>query len=182
MTRYLLVLVLSPVLLTPQSDLKGEVTFSGIQAWGQDNNPGSHISFRYIPTWSAGQPETREIRVDLEIAGKFYLNNNPAGTEFTLAGDWAAFHRCWVRVTSDRFEARLGLQKITFGSARLFRTLMWFDTIDPRDPLQYTAGVSGLRLRYDCASNAGIWLWGVYDKFEFDQLIDDVEQHPQYGG
>ncbi|MFH1850852.1 MAG: hypothetical protein ABIA75_00755, partial [Candidatus Neomarinimicrobiota bacterium] len=47
---------------------------------------------------------------------------------------------------------------------------------------QYTAGVSGLRLRYDCASNAGIWLWGVYDKFEFDQLIDDVEQHPQYGG
>ncbi|MBN2400757.1 MAG: hypothetical protein JXI33_10510, partial [Candidatus Aminicenantes bacterium] len=34
--------------------------------------------------------------------------------------------------------------------------------IDPRDPLQITAGVTGLLLRYYFKNNANIWLWGLY--------------------
>ena len=47
----------------------------------------------------------------------------------------------WLRLSTSRFEARVGLQKINFGSATLFRPLMWFDSLDPRDPLQITDGV-----------------------------------------
>jgi len=70
-------------------------------------------------------------------------------------------YRLWLRLSSSRFEARLGLQKINFGSASIFRPLMWFDRLDPRDPLQVSDGVYGLLLRYYFKSNANAWLWGL---------------------
>ncbi|GAI27146.1 unnamed protein product, partial [marine sediment metagenome] len=39
---------------------------------------------------------------------------------------------------------------------------MWFDRIDPRDPLQLTDGVYGLLLRQYFLNNANIWVWGLY--------------------
>jgi hypothetical protein len=56
---------------------------------------------------------------------------------------------------------RFGLQKITFGSARLFRPLMWFDKLDPRDPLQLTEGVWGMRVRRDFSNNTNASVWGL---------------------
>ena len=50
-------------------------------------------------------------------------------------------YRLWTRYSSDQFELRLGLQKINFGSASMLRPLMWFDQMDPRDPLHLTDGV-----------------------------------------
>ncbi|MEE9572108.1 MAG: hypothetical protein V3W20_03570, partial [Candidatus Neomarinimicrobiota bacterium] len=50
---------------------------------------------------------------------------------------------------------------ITFGTARLIRPLMWFDRIDPTDPLQLTEGVWGMRLRRDFTNNSNAWLWGL---------------------
>ena len=55
-----------------------------------------------------------------------------------------------------------GLQKINFGSATMLRPLMWFDQVDPRDPLQLTDGVWGVLGRYYFLNNANIWLWGLY--------------------
>ena len=49
-------------------------------------------------------------------------------------------YRMWVKFSGDQFELRAGLQKVNFGSAQMFRPLMWFDRIDPRDPLQLTDG------------------------------------------
>jgi len=54
----------------------------------------------------------------------------------------------WIRLSTKQFELRAGLQKINFGSATLLRPLMWFDKIDPRDPLQLTDGVYALLARY----------------------------------
>lgn len=68
----------------------------------------------------------------------------------------------WARFSSARFEARLGLQKINFGSASLLRPLMWFDRLDPRDPLQLTEGVYGMLIRFYFLNNANIWVWGLY--------------------
>ena len=67
-----------------------------------------------------------------------------------------------MRYSSDQFELRLGLQKINFGSASMLRPLMWFDQMDPRDPLHLTDGVWGLLARYYFLNNANIWLWGLY--------------------
>jgi hypothetical protein len=53
------------------------------------------------------------------------------------------------------------LQKINFGSASMLRPLMWFDQMDPRDPLQLTDGVWGLLGRYYFLNNANIWLVGT---------------------
>ena len=55
-------------------------------------------------------------------------------------------YRMWLRLSTSQLEIRAGLQKINFGSAALLRPLMWFDRIDPRDPLQLTDGVYGLAL------------------------------------
>ena len=98
-----------------------------------------------------------------------------------MKNNWARFHRGWIRLTSDRFEARLGLQKITFGPARLFRPLAWFDQLDPRDPQQYTTGVTGFRLRYDFSNNAGIWLWGVKNENSL-LIIREKRISPDFGG
>jgi hypothetical protein len=53
------------------------------------------------------------------------------------------------------------LQKINFGSAMLLRPLMWFDRVDPRDPLGLTDGVYGLLGRYYFQNNANVWAWGL---------------------
>jgi hypothetical protein len=39
---------------------------------------------------------------------------------------------------------------------------MWFDQIDPRDPLKLTNGVWGLLSRYYFQNNANLWLWCLY--------------------
>ncbi|MCD6354778.1 MAG: hypothetical protein J7L95_04435, partial [Prolixibacteraceae bacterium] len=63
--------------------------------------------------------------------------------------------------STPQFELRAGLQKINFGSASILRPLMWFDQIDPRDPLRLTDGVWGILARYYFLNNANIWIWGL---------------------
>ncbi|MDI6846006.1 MAG: hypothetical protein QME28_07705 [Candidatus Saccharicenans sp.] len=75
-------------------------------------------------------------------------------------------YRLSLRYTAPRFEARLGLQKISFGSASLLRPLMWFDRIDPRDPLQLTDGVYALLLRAYLSSRTNLWAWALYGNDE----------------
>ena len=68
----------------------------------------------------------------------------------------------WIRLSSTQYELRAGLQKINFGSASIFRPLMWFDQMDARDPLQITDGVYGLLFRYYFVNNVNIWAWGLF--------------------
>ncbi len=69
-------------------------------------------------------------------------------------------YRLFLSYGSERYEVRLGLQQINFGSAMILRPLRWFDRIDPRDPLQTTAGVYGVL--YRCYSgNDNAWFWGL---------------------
>ncbi len=71
-------------------------------------------------------------------------------------------YRLWARYATPQLEVRLGLQKINFGSATMIRPLMWFDQIDPRDPLKLTDGVWGVLGRYYFLNNANVWLWVLY--------------------
>jgi hypothetical protein len=71
-------------------------------------------------------------------------------------------YRITARYAGAQYELRLGLQKISFGSASMLRPLMWFDRLDPRDPLQFTDGVNALLFRYCFLNNTNIWLWGLY--------------------
>jgi hypothetical protein len=75
-------------------------------------------------------------------------------------------YRVWARYGTNRYEVRLGLQKIDFGSATMLRPMQWFNQIDPRDPLQLTNGVYAGLGRYYFPNNANIWLWTLYGNDE----------------
>jgi hypothetical protein len=64
------------------------------------------------------------------------------------------------------------------------RPLMWFDQMDPRDPLQLTDGVWGLLARYYFLNNANIWLWGLYGNSSRKgwEMIPVNKKIPEYGG
>jgi hypothetical protein len=61
---------------------------------------------------------------------------------------------------------------------------MWFDKIDPRDPLQLTDGVYGVLARYYFLNNANIWLWGLYgnDRTRGWEVFASDRKVPEYGG
>ena len=136
---------------------------SGWVSGNQGKNLISQAGVRYIPEVFIEKTLNNNLLADADISLNTYSTGN--------FNDWrnpdikTKFkpYRLWGRFVTNQFEARIGLQKINFGSAMLFRPLMWFDSIDPRDPLNLTDGVQGILLRYNFQNNANIWLWGLYD-------------------
>ncbi|GAG55550.1 unnamed protein product, partial [marine sediment metagenome] len=123
----------------------------------------SQAGFRYIPDVFIEKTLTDNLLADAEISLNTYTTGDLSDLESPNIESKFKPYRIWGRFATNQFEARIGLQKINFGSAMLFRPLMWFDSIDPRDPLNLTDGVQGLLLRYNFQNNANIWLWGLYD-------------------
>ena len=143
----------------------------------------SQVGLRYIPTWSLTVPWPTAL-FDTEISFNFnglYKRHHSGGktTDFDISP-----YRFWVRRSTDKLEIRFGLQKITFGSARLFRPLMWFDKLDPRDPLQITDGVWGMRVRRDYSNNTNVWFWGLLWNNEPKgwELIPTKKNNVEFGG
>ncbi len=180
MKRLFSLLVFIPLMVAAQADLKGELSFIGNQAWNADNAPATQISAGYIPTWSYLLPMKSGRLFDLEVAG------NISGAWDVQAGDNETkvdFYRLWARYSTPSFEARLGLQKITFGPAKLFRPLQWFDTIDPRDPQQLTEGVKALKLRWTYEDNSELLLWSIVnDDLENPSAVINGDYIPELGG
>ena len=139
---------------------------------------------RYLPTFSILDSLKNNQKIDAEIAVNAYGNLNFTGTDFDGSNGKIKPYRFWVRYSTPRLELRLGLQKINFGSASIFRPLMWFDKIDYRDPLQLTDGVYGLLGRYYFQNNTNIWLWTLYGNDEPMgwETVPAKWQIPEFGG
>jgi hypothetical protein len=126
----------------------------------QPSTPG--IGLRYLPTLTV----EKTLPAERSLGGELSMN----GYASAQAPDWQDLqatsrlkpYRVWARFKTSRFEARIGLQRINFGSATLLRPLMWFDSVDPRDPLQITDGVYGALLRHYLPNNVTVWAWGLY--------------------
>ncbi|MEW6335204.1 MAG: hypothetical protein AB1558_13130, partial [Thermodesulfobacteriota bacterium] len=60
----------------------------------------------------------------------------------------------------------------------------WFDSIDPRDPLQLTNGVYGLLGRYYFMNNANIWMWGLLgnDDLKGWETLPSDKRELEFGG
>jgi hypothetical protein len=150
-----------------------------------DNKPSTpRFGVRWQPVLSLARSTAAKWKLD----GEFSLDASASGSatdwhDAEIAGEIKPY-RLWLRLSSTRFEARLGLQKINFGSATVFRPLMWFDRIDPRDPLQITKGVYGLLLRYYFKGNANIWLWGLYGNLDAKgwETRPTADETPEFGG
>jgi hypothetical protein len=158
MTRFMLTCLCAMMLVALQYSLSFADTsiFSGQAAtWGTAGATGQS-GILYIPELRINNPLSMGTQLDMDIA--WSLQSNYASlTKVSL-------YRGWLRSFNDHGEVRAGLQKIDFGPAKLLRTLMWFDTIDPLDPLQLTEGVYGILGRCYFKNNANIWAWGLAGK------------------
>ena len=109
----------------------------------------------YIPTLSIFKNLSNERLIDIEWAHKI----NRIYSDQALLSSYDKPYRWWIRYSTDKLEARLGLQKIAFGPAQILRPTSWFDTIDPRDPTGQTDGVEAFRLKYFPNNFLSLWTW-----------------------
>lgn len=142
------------------------------------------LGLRYIPSFSLKKDLGGGLALDAEASANIYGSAQGSSLRSIATRAAAKPYRLWVRFSTARFEARLGLQKINFGSALVLRPLMWFDRLDPNDPLQLTDGVDGLLLKYTFADNTNIWLWGLYgnDDVKGWETVPTRSKAPEYGG
>ena len=161
---------------------KGQLSSYGL--YNQSNKLPVYLGIRYIPTLNYSIKTQKSRQFDFEGSANTFgtLGLNPFDKTQT-EGSFQPY-RLWARYSTQHLEIRAGLQKINFGSATLLRPLMWFDQIDPRDPLQITNGVWGVLGRYYFMNNANLWLWclnGNYKLRPWD--VDKTNQtHPEFGG
>lgn len=153
-----------------------------LSAWGNYNQTLNEflVGGRYIPQLSYTYNFKNNRSVDFELAANTY---GTYASKSDADGNLKPY-RAWVRYSSSQLEVRLGLQKINFGSATMLRPLMWFDSMDPRDPLQLTDGVWGILGRYYFLNNANIWIWGLYGNNEPKgwEVLGTSKYQPEFGG
>jgi hypothetical protein len=150
-----------------------------------DTRPSTSIAgVRYLPTLSIEQPLPDSRLIDGEVSVNAYGFGEARSWEEVDTDGNVKPYRGWVRFKSTRFEARAGLQKINFGSALLLRPLRWFDSVDPRDPLQLTDGVYAVLLRGYLPRNFTVWGWGLYgnDRLKGLELNPTRAGTPEFGG
>ena len=139
---------------------------------------------RFIPSFSIGKTWKNNMKFDSEISVNSFLDYQFSDWNKIRSDNSIKPYRFWLRFSSDRFELRAGLQKINFGSASMLRPLMWFDRMDPRDPLQLTDGVYALLGRYYFQNNANAWLWMLWgnDKTKGWETVQSSSRIPEFGG
>lgn len=157
---------------------------SGVANWSPDNDTWGMLHGRYLPElnydWKLDTTHHWYFEGSANIFGNLYFQK---GDSISDDGDIRAY-RVWTRFSGKNYEARLGLQKIDFGSAAVLRPLQWFNEVDPRDPLAITDGVYALLGRYYFKNNANIWLWGLYGNEEARglDLVGSYKYDPEFGG
>jgi len=187
MKKTIPILALILVFLLTSAEAEGQALGFKGQAIGWTTlNPAepfqAQAGLRYIPEINFNVP-VGKYSVEGEFSVNIWGSSIYSQDTIDLDGDISPY-RMWVKFSGDQFELRAGLQKINFGSAQMFRPLMWFDKIDPRDPLQLTDGVWGLLGRYYFLNNANIWIWGIYgeEKLKGWELIPSKKNSIEYGG
>ena len=175
---------LLPLVGLAQDSLRFKGQASVWMLYNGANNLPVYLGGRYIPQLNYSLPVKNDHKFDFEASVN--LNGNVGFNPFDTLGSYSQIkpYRLWFRYSSQQFEIRVGLQKINFGSASILRPLMWFDQVDPRDPLKLTDGVWGVLGRYYFLNNANVWLWGLYgnDKPKGWETVGTKLHYPEFGG
>lgn len=163
---------------------KIEGILSGWCIFNNNRQSQTQLGLRYIPAFSIKKLLSKRFTFDLELSLNAYGSGQFNSLDNIQTDGQIKPYRMWFRFSSSQFQARIGLQRISFGSAALLRPLMWFDRIDPRDPLQLTDGVYGILLRYCFLNNTNIWLWGLYgnEKVRGWEIHPPDNKSPEIGG
>ena len=154
--------ILIPITGTAElvKESKGQLSLSyiGSQISKQWNHQSS---LRYIPDLTLKYKLPNDFLWDINASANIFYEKT---ADCTLHSDCikTKIYRLNTQLKTAHSDLRVGLQKINFGPAILLRSLMWFDQINPTDPLQFTEGVIGIRYRYFFMNNANIWIWSLY--------------------
>jgi hypothetical protein len=182
-------IVLSPLQAQTDSlETADTLMFRGQLIGWSNVNPGDglgvQVGLRYLPQLNLQQGFTRGRLLDAEVSANILGTAQVFPAASANARGRLKPYRLWGRYSGKQWELRAGLQKISFGSASLLRPLMWFDQIDPRDPVQFTDGVWGVLGRYYWLNNANVWAWGLYGNARTKgwELSPTVRRQPEYGG
>ena len=176
---FVLFLLMPPGVCKSQGfNFKGQLSSWGTGIRSQDEwNENSGI--RYVPQFNYSYLMGKNDLLNAEVLFNTYYQTN------FLSSDYAfKYYRTILRYTTGQTETQVGLQKINFGPAQLLRPLMWFDRVDPRDPLKLTDGVYALRYKYSFLDNSLLWLWCLYGNIDNKgyELLPTVKNTPEFGG
>lgn len=158
-----------------------------LSAWSQfapDIEQSLWFGGRYVPQINYEINFPTQHKIDFEISANIFGSIGIKPFSETDANGKIKPYRIWGRYSTQQMEIRLGLQKINFGSAQMFRPLMWFDSMDPRDPLQMTDGVWGGLFRYYFQNNTNIWFWTLYGNNQNKgwEFVPSSQSFPELGG
>jgi hypothetical protein len=176
------------ILYAGPSRSQDSLTFDGQLSTWVHVNPSNDLPVwlggRYLPALNYGIGLQNDKLIDFEASAN--LNGNLGIHPFDTSHVSGILkpYRVWARYSARQIEIRAGLQKINFGSAAILRPLMWFDQVDPRDPLMFTDGVWGVLGRYYFLNNANIWVWGLYgnDNRKGWEVFGSRKNIPEFGG
>ena len=171
--------ILAPALCSQEHQFHGQAT-----GWFSSAEKNVQLGARYLPELSAGYPVGNDFNSEFILSLNCFSTSQFFPDRSPLYSGTVQPYRLWGRISSDRFEVRLGLQKINFGSATLLRPLMWFDAINPHDPLQLTDGVYALLARYFFPDNSNVWLWSLYGNNDIKgvDIAPSKKQSIEFGG
>lgn len=157
---------------------KGQLS-SQITEKCNDNKWRTDVGIQYVPQLKLSRTLSPASLFDTEVAFHGFIQ-----THDNISSENLKLYRFNIRYATTQSETQIGLQKINFGPAQLLRSLMWFDRLDPRDPLKITEGVYGIRYKYTALNNANFWLWGLYGnrKTKGYEAFPTVREKPEMGG
>ncbi len=187
MKRFLLILITFfslQLAMAVEDDLLFKAQLSAFANYTPSNDLDLYSGIRALPQLNYELNFDNLSLLDFEASLNAYGN---AGFHLADSSDFDGKikpYRLWGRYSTEQFECRLGLQKLDFGQAMMLRPLMWFDSVDPRDPLGITDGVYGGLLRYYFLDNTNMWLWGLYgnDAKKGLEIYDTYDDSFEYGG
>ncbi len=188
--RILFIFFLSTKLLaqTDSAKIQDSFLFKGqLSIWSHYNENNTlplWSGIRYIPQINYKINLKKNNLIDFEASANLFGNIGLEPFDSSNVDGKTKPYRFWARYSTEQFEFRAGLQKINFGSATLIRPLMWFDQIDPRDPLQLTDGVWAALARYYFLNNANLWFWALYGNKNLKgwEMIKTNENTAEFGG
>ena len=122
----------------------------------QTSNP-YNMEVGYIPEISSSYMIGNNSMIDFEYAQYIFKNHNNYDGNQVISNKY----RSWIRFSNNYLDLRIGLQKITFGTALFLRPLAWFDSLDFRFTTGQTDGVEALRLILSPSNSLAIWLWSI---------------------
>lgn len=169
------------IVLTQNYSIRGQIWYSGLISNDVPKNYSPVESkIGTISTFSIFKEFPNNQLLDFEYAHKIdqmysgdsiinidTIKINLLDNELAYNNQLGEAYRFWIRYSNEKIEARLGLQKITFGPTQILRNLSWFDNINLTDPVGQIDGVNAFRLKWFPSNSVSLWSWYMLDDSSF---------------